>query len=234
MSDAEPAPRVWFTGLCACYGRCRVLHELSAEIPAAVLTSVVGPNGSGKSTLLGVMSGLLHPESGQLVHEGARTPAFVPQRGAVGDALPLTVRQVVEMGRWHERGPWRRLRRQDRAAVDAAMERLGVACLAGRQLGQLSGGQRQRALIAQGLAQQSDLLLLDEPGAGLDVEANERIAVALKEVVADGTTVVQATHDMAAARRGDCCLVLRSGRLLASGVPGDVLTDQTLAALWQS
>jgi zinc/manganese transport system ATP-binding protein len=196
-------------------------------------TALVGPNGSGKSTLLGVLAGVIRPTSGELHHAGNQPPAFVPQRSAVGDALPLTVRQTVEMGRWSERGPWRRLTRQDRATVDQAMDRLGIADLATRQLGELSGGQRQRALIAQGLAQESDLLLLDEPTTGLDPEARERIGVLLTELVADGVTVVHATHDLEAARSADACLLLRDGYLAGQGHPEQLLTASTLAQIWQ-
>jgi zinc/manganese transport system ATP-binding protein len=227
-------PRVRFTELSAGYPGRPVLHELDAEIPALALTALVGPNGSGKSTLLGVLAGVIRPTSGELRHDGDRPPAFVPQRGAVGDALPLTVRQTVEMGRWGERGPWRRLTRQDRAIVDTAMERLGITDLASRQLGELSGGQRQRALIAQGLTQESDLLLLDEPTTGLDPEARERIAALLTELVADGVTVVQATHDLEAARSADTCLLLRDGHLVGQGNPEQLLTASTLARMWES
>jgi zinc/manganese transport system ATP-binding protein len=137
------------------------------------------------------------------------------------------------MGRWGERGLWRRLTRHDRAAVDSAMERLGVAGLADRQLGELSGGQRQRVLIAQGLAQQSDLLLLDEPTTGLDPEARERITVLLADLIADGTTVVQATHDLEAARSADTCLLLDDGRLVGQGPPKEVLTTTALTRIRQ-
>ncbi|MFE7766618.1 zinc ABC transporter ATP-binding protein AztA [Streptomyces sp. NPDC057438] len=226
-------PRVRFTGLSAGYPGCPVLHQLDAEIKALAITALVGPNGSGKSTLLGVMAGVIQPTSGRIHHAGDRTPAFVPQHGAVADALPLTVRQTVEMGRWSDRGPWRRLTRQDQATVDQAMERLGITDLATRQLGELSGGQRQRALIAQGLAQKSDLLLLDEPTTGLDPEARDRIAALLTELVADGVTVVQATHDLEAARSADACLLLRDGRLAGQGNPEQLLTAATLAQIWQ-
>jgi zinc/manganese transport system ATP-binding protein len=225
--------RVRFTELSAGYPGRPVLQQLDAEIPALATTALVGPNGSGKSTLLAVLAGVIQPTSGELHHHGDRPPAFVPQRGAVGDALPLTVRQTVEMGRWGERGPWRRLTRQDRATVDQAMERLGISDLATRQLGELSGGQRQRALIAQGLAQESDLLLLDEPTTGLDPEARERIGALLTELVADGVTVVHATHDLEAARSADACLLLRNGRLAGQGHPGQLLTASTLARIWQ-
>ncbi|GHB56936.1 ABC transporter ATP-binding protein [Streptomyces viridiviolaceus] len=194
---------------------------------------LVGPNGSGKSTLLGVLAGVIRPTSGDLHCTGDLPPAFVPQRGAVGDTLPLTVRQTVEMGRWGKRGPWRRLTRQDHAAVDGALDRLEIRDLASRQLGELSGGQRQRALIAQGLAQESDLLLLDEPTTGLDPEARERIGTLLTALVADGVTVIQATHDLEVARTADTCLLLQDGRLAGQGYPDQVLTTSALARVWQ-
>ncbi|MFD6284779.1 zinc ABC transporter ATP-binding protein AztA [Streptomyces sp. NPDC060205] len=223
-----------FTDLHAGYPGRPVLHQLSAGITKLTMTALVGPNGSGKSTLLGVLAGVIHPTSGELHHAGERHPAFVPQRGAVGDSLPLTVRQTVEMGCWGRRGPWRRLNRRDRTVVDAALDRLGVGDLASRQLGELSGGQRQRTLIAQGLAQESDLLLLDEPTSGLDPEARERIETLLTALVADGVTVVQATHDLEVARRADACLLLQDGRLVGQGHPHEVLTEPALARLWQT
>jgi zinc/manganese transport system ATP-binding protein len=232
-SPLERTVHVRFSGLCAGYPGRPVLHQVSAEITKLATTALVGPNGSGKSTLLGVLAGVIHPTSGELHHGGERPPAFVPQRGAVGDTLPLTVRQTVEMGRWGERGPWRRLTRRDHATVDAALERLDVQDLAPRQLGELSGGQRQRALIAQGLAQESDLLLLDEPTTGLDPEARERIGELLRALVADGVTVVQATHDLEAARAADACLLLQNGRLAGQGHPDEVLTTSALTRLWQ-
>lgn len=197
-------------------------------------TALVGPNGSGKSTLLGVLAGVIKPTSGDLLRTGDRPPAFVPQRGAVGDALPLTVRQTVEMGRWGERGPWRRLTARDHATVDATLDRLSIGDLASRQLGELSGGQRQRTLIAQGLAQQSDLLLLDEPTTGLDPEARDRIGALLRALVADGVTIIQATHDLEVARAADACLLLQDGRLAGQGRPDQVLTTSSLTRIWQT
>ncbi|MEV7289379.1 zinc ABC transporter ATP-binding protein AztA [Streptomyces sp. NPDC093252] len=222
------------TELSAGYDGRPALHQLTTRIAALKSTALVGPNGSGKSTLLGVLAGVIRPTSGTLDRRTAGAAAFVPQRAAAPDALPLTVRRTVEMGRWGERGPWRRLTRRDHALVDEALGRLGIGALAGRQLGTLSGGQRQRALIAQGLAQGSDLLLLDEPTTGLDPEARDRIAALLTEVVADGMTVVQATHDLTAARAADACLLLRAGRLVGQGRPDDVLTTAALAGVWQS
>ncbi|MFJ6912595.1 zinc ABC transporter ATP-binding protein AztA [Streptomyces sp. NPDC101133] len=232
--DTEtPHRHIRITDLDAGYPGRPVIRQLTVDIPALAMTTLVGPNGSGKSTLLGVLAGVITPTSGRLRYAQGRPPAFVPQRGAVGDALPLTARQTVEMGRWGERGLWRRPSRHDREVVDSAMARLGVADLAARQLGELSGGQRQRVLIAQGLAQQSDLLLLDEPTTGLDPESRERITVLLTDLVADGTTVVQATHDLEAARAADACLLLGDGRLVGQGPPEQVLTPTALSRVWQ-
>ncbi|MFE2456676.1 zinc ABC transporter ATP-binding protein AztA [Streptomyces sp. NPDC059402] len=232
--EAEtPHRRVRITDLDAGYPGRPVIRQLTTDIPALAMTTLVGPNGSGKSTLLGVLAGVITPTSGRLRYAQGRPPAFVPQRGAVGDALPLTARQTVEMGRWGERGLWRRPSRHDREVVDSAMARLGVSDLAARQLGELSGGQRQRVLIAQGLAQQSDLLLLDEPTTGLDPESRERITVLLTDLVADGTTVVQATHDLDAARVADACLLLSDGRLVGQGPPEQVLSPAALSRVWQ-
>ncbi len=235
-SPAPPlgrTPHIHFTDLCAGYAGRPVLQQLSARIPRLATTALVGPNGSGKSTLLSVLAGVIRPTSGELRHDGNRPPAFVPQRGAVGDTLPLTVRQTVEMGRWGERGPWRRLTRRDHATVDATLDRLGIGDLASRQLGELSGGQRQRTLIAQGLTQESDLLLLDEPTTGLDPEARTRIGALLTALVADGVTVVHATHDLEVARRADACLLLQDGHLAGQGHPDQVLTTSALARTWQ-
>ncbi|MET8831949.1 zinc ABC transporter ATP-binding protein AztA [Streptomyces sp. NPDC004610] len=231
--EQDATARLTLVELSAGYDRRPVLHQLTTRIAALAMTALVGPNGSGKSTLLGVLAGVIHPTSGTLDRRGAPPPAFVPQRAAVPDALPLTVRETVEMGRWGERGPWRRLTRRDHALVDDALDRLGIGDLAARQLGALSGGQRQRALIAQGLTQGSDLLLLDEPTTGLDPGARDRIAALLAELVADGVTVVQATHDLTAARTADVCLLLRDGRLVGQGRPDEVLTPAALAEVWQ-
>ncbi|GLW98443.1 zinc ABC transporter ATP-binding protein AztA [Microtetraspora sp. NBRC 16547] len=219
-------------GVSAGYSRRTALREITARIPRCRVTAVVGPNGSGKSTLLGVLAGVIRPVSGSVERASTRRPGFVVQRSAVSDSLPITVREAVAMGRWAHRGPWRRLSARDQAVVDDCMARLGVLDLAARQLGALSGGQRQRALVAQGLAQEPDLLLLDEPTTGLDLEARRYVSDVLDDMTACGVTVVHATHDLAAARRADHCLLLDDGRLVAEGSPGQILTSETLGHLW--
>jgi zinc/manganese transport system ATP-binding protein len=214
------------------YGPHLALSSLTAEIPHGRVTAVLGPNGSGKSSLLGAIAGVLPVAAGTITRHGTRRPAYVVQRSAVADTLPITVRDTVAMGRWAHRGPWRRLTGEDRAVVAKCLARLGISDLARRQLGALSGGQRQRALVAQGLAQEPDLLLLDEPAAGLDTAADEQIAEVVAESAARGVTVVLATHDMTAAKRADHCLLLGDGRLHAQGPPGAVLTPTALARTW--
>ncbi|MER7885888.1 zinc ABC transporter ATP-binding protein AztA [Streptomyces fimicarius] len=210
-----------------------VMEQFTAHVPAFTTTAVVGPNGSGKSTLLGVVAGVIRATAGRVEHRTDRRVAYVAQRSAASDVLPMTVRDAVAMGRWERRGLWRRLSRRDRAVVEASMTRLGVDSLAHRQLGELSGGQRQRALVAQGLAQEADLLLLDEPATGLDATAQRLIADVLAEVTQEGVTVVQATHDLEAARAAGHLLLLRDGRLFAEGDPGALLTDDAIAEVWQ-
>ncbi|WP_187350554.1 zinc ABC transporter ATP-binding protein AztA [Glycomyces terrestris] len=205
-------------GVCARHGAVAVLHDLTAAVAAQRITALTGPNGSGKSTLLGVLSGVHRPASGSVRRTHARRPALVVQRSEVPDALPITVRQTVAMGRWAHRGAWGRLSREDRAVVDRCMERLGITALADRRLSTLSGGQRQRALLAQGLAQESDLLLLDEPATGLDADAKAQIADLLAEECARGVTVVHATHEPEDAAGAHHRIALSEGRLLAEVV----------------
>jgi zinc/manganese transport system ATP-binding protein len=205
-------------GVCAGYGTTTALHALDLEVPEHAVTALVGHNGSGKSTLLGVLAGVHSPTHGKVSRAHRHRPALVVQRSAAADTLPVTVRDTVAMGRWAHRGLWRRLTARDRAVVKDSMARLGIAALADRPLGALSGGQRQRALIAQGLAQGSDLLLLDEPDSGLDAEAQAVIAALLPEVAAGGVTVVHATHDPAAALRAQHRLDLANGRVVEQDV----------------
>lgn len=211
------------TGLVAGYAGRPVLREVTATLPGGRVSALLGPNGSGKSTLLAVLAGILEPTSGSIRRPGRRRPALVVQQQAVPATLPITVRETVAMGRWAHRGLWRRLTPADRAVVAECLARMDIADLAGRRLDTLSGGQRQRVLLARALAQESDLLLLDEPGTGLDSAAREAIGAAIREAAATGITVVHATHDYADAREADHCVLLRGGRLVTQGEPAAVL-----------
>ncbi|MDY0890345.1 zinc ABC transporter ATP-binding protein AztA [Frigoribacterium sp. CFBP9039] len=213
--SAPPPSPLAVRGLTAAHDDRRVaLHAVDLELPRAAVTALVGHNGSGKSTLLAVLAGTHLPTSGSVDLPGVSSIAWVVQRSAAPDRLPVTVRDVVGMGRWRSLGAWRRPTRTDRALVDGALERLGLGPLAARPFGELSGGQRQRTLLAQALAQQADLVLLDEPEAGLDADAQGIVAEVVAAEVARGATVVHATHHESSAGRADRVVHLRDGRVM--------------------
>lgn len=191
------------------------LDRVTVDFPAGSVTALVGANGSGKSTLLGILAGTLRPTRGHVTGL-PRTVVLVPQHSAAPELFPVTVRNTVAMGRWRDRGLLRPLTRRDHAIVDRAMERTGVTDLSRRTLADLSGGQRQRTLIAQELAQQAPLLLLDEPLSAVDAATAELITRAVTEEADAGTTVVIATHDQDQAAGADRVLTLDRGRLLTT------------------
>ncbi len=200
-------------------------------IPRGTVTAVIGPNGSGKSTLLNAIAGLLEPVSGTLdvpaAEAGSSRIAYVLQTTKVNEALPITVREVVGMGRYPGLGYYRRLAASDREAVVAAMERTGITGLANKHLHELSGGQRQRVFVAQGLVQEHDLLLLDEPLTGIDLPTAQAIDEVIHDERTRGCTVVLTTHDLSEAMVADH-VVLLSGRVIAAGSPNEVLTTENL------
>jgi ABC-type Mn2+/Zn2+ transport system ATPase subunit len=157
--------------------------------------------------------------------------AYVLQATTTGEHLPVTAREVVAMGRYAERGAFRRLTAEDRRLVDEALDRLDLRPLARRHLHELSGGQRQRVFVAQGLVQQADVLLLDEPLAGLDLASQQQILAVIAEERDRGRTVVTSTHDLSEAAGADNLLLL-AGRLVAAGPPDQVLTAEHLAAAY--
>jgi iron complex transport system ATP-binding protein len=207
------------------YGRFVAVQSSSFAIPASQTTALIGPNGSGKSTLLNLIAGLIGTASGSItLHAvGGRDPrvSYVMQSTKVNDALPITVREVVTMGRYGQAGGYRRLRRDDLIAVNEAMARMGILDLSDRHLAELSSGQRQRVLVAQGLAQDHDLLLLDEPLTGLDITSAQAIDDVIHDEQTRGCTIVMTTHDLAEAQVADHVLLL-SGRVVASG-PSDAV-----------
>ena len=233
MRLTDPAVRA--TDLVLGYGNRTALDSSSFAIPRARTTAIIGPNGSGKSTLLNAIAGLIEPVAGHpevLSGSGDRRRiAYVLQATKVNEALPVTVSEVVTMGRYATTGIHRQLGAEDRGAVREAMERTGVVELARRHLQELSGGQRQRVFVAQGLAQDHDLLLLDEPLAGMDIAAAQAVDRVIHDETARGCTVVVTTHDLSEAQIADHVLLL-AGRVVASGPPQEVLTADNLAAAY--
>jgi len=188
------------------YGSRPVLRHVSLAVYAGEFLGIVGPNGSGKSTLLKALLGLLSPLSGRVQWGEAagatdKTSAsrlqygYVPQRDTVDPLFPLSVRQIVSMGRYGRVGLFRRLRKQDWEAVDQALARVGIQDLAHRGYGQLSGGQRQRTLIARALVAEPDLLVLDEPTNGMDLASEHALLELVHQLhEANDLTVLMVTH----------------------------------------
>jgi iron complex transport system ATP-binding protein len=215
------------------------LRGVSAEVRAGQHWVLLGPNGSGKSTFLRCTLGRLVPTRGRVEvlgrprgewrpRELARRVAVVAQEEAL--AFPLTVREVVAMGRYPHLGPWRRPGPADREAVDDALARCDLLALAHRTVDALSGGERQRVRIARALAQRPEVLVLDEPTTHLDVRHGMEILELVRRLArADGLTVVTVTHDLnLAARHADRVALLADGTLVTDGPPTEVLTPERL------
>jgi len=215
MSAAGPSSALEVRRLTVSYGSRPALWDVDASFPRGALSAIVGPNGAGKSTLLKAAVGLLPVDAGQALIEGQPASAaldrvsYVPQRDAVDWDFPITVREVVEMGRYRSAGWVRRLRPPDREIVGECLERVGMATFAGRQIGRLSGGQRQRVFIARALAQRAPVMLLDEPFAGVDARSESALLDLLRELCEQGGSIVVVHHDIGIVRaRFDWALLL--------------------------
>jgi len=178
------------------------LHGVTLQVARGARDALVGANGSGKSTLLKAIVRLVPWQSGSISLQGEGLDAnraglaYLPQIGELDWRFPIEVRRLILTGRYVHLGWLRRPRPRDRALVDAALERLGLQSVAGRQIGQISGGQRQRALLARALVQEADTLLLDEPFNAVDAESRDIVLEVLDDLRAQGKTVVLATHDL--------------------------------------
>ena len=215
MSAEARHPALAVRRMTVSYGSRPALWDVDATFPEGALSAIVGPNGAGKSTLLKAAVGLVPSDAGQALIAGrpARAAldrvAYVPQRDAIDWDFPIRVREVVEMGRYRATGWLRRVPRADREIVDAGLERVGMAPFAERQIGALSGGQRQRVFIARALAQRAPLMLLDEPFAGVDARTEASLLGLLRELAAEGSSIVVVHHDIAKVRaRFDWALLL--------------------------
>lgn len=219
-----PAHPVTLTDVTFAYSRNTVLDNFSATFPNGAVTAVVGSNGSGKSTVLNLIAGVLQPLSGRVHLGGAQEVALAPQYSQISDTFPITVAEAVAMGRWRRLGLMRRPSAEDRRIVDRWITALDLDDLRRRRLGELSGGQRQRTLVAQALAQQAPVLVLDEPTTGMDVTSTGRVMTELAQVARQGCTVVMATHDVGLTRSCDNCLHLERGAVVATDHPDRIPT----------
>jgi len=217
------------------YGDTLALENISLDVPRGSLVAVVGPNGAGKSTLLKLIAGVLKPRRGEISvlggapGEHAHHVAYVPQAEMVDWAFPVTVSQVVMMGRYPLLGPWRRPGRDDAAAIERALERMGMANLRDRQIGALSGGQRRRVFLARAMAADAQLFLLDEPVTAIDPVTQDDIMDVLGEEAAAGRTVIASTHDLACAAECFQRVVAVNRTIVADGPSSIALDAEVLA-----
>ncbi|APF35860.1 ABC transporter [Microbacterium arborescens] len=225
------------SGVSVRYRDIVALDDVDLTVTPGRVTALIGMNGSGKSTLFKSITGLVRPASGRVSIAG-QTPAAARRRGLIGYVpqsedvdwtFPVSVRDVVMMGRYGRLGPTRRPRPDDHRAVDAALERVELSELADRQIGRLSGGQRKRAFVARGIAQDAGILLLDEPFAGVDKKSEATIVRLLRELAADGRTVLVSTHDLHAlpSLADEAVLLLR--RVVFQGAVDEALRPELLA-----
>ena len=236
--DHDPqAPSLQVEGLSVRFNGTDVLRDVSFALGAGQRLAVVGPNGAGKTTLFRVLAGLLRPAAGHVRifghgPGGDTCIAYVPQRSTLDLTFPVTAAEVVMMGRIREIGMLRWPGRADWRAVYQALERVGLTESAGRRIGELSGGQQQRVFLAQALAQEAELILLDEPFTGLDFPSVESLFQILDELQASGVTEIISTHDLNLASERFAQVLLVNRRLVAAGAPSQVLTQVNLVAAY--
>ncbi|RME99054.1 MAG: metal ABC transporter ATP-binding protein [Chloroflexi bacterium] len=209
------------------------LSNISFHLHPGEQVAIIGPNGAGKSTLFNVISGVLPPTRGQVNIYGSGPGrhiciAYVPQRSQVDWKFPVNVADVVMMGRVSKLGLFKWPKRQDWALVNEALELVGMAHLSQRQIGELSGGQQQRVFIARALAQEAELILMDEPLTGLDVKSQEDIFTIIGSLRERNVTILVATHDLNLAAERFDRLMLLNQRIIGFGHAADVFTPELL------
>ncbi len=216
------------------YRRVLALENISLATSCGNRVALIGPNGAGKSTLLKAIAGLVPREKGSILWRGttvkkwSREFAYLPQREDVDWSFPITVRGLVEMGRYPQTGWWRKFSSTDSLAVDKALESLALLDLQDRQIRELSGGQQQRAFLARSLAQEAHVLLLDEPFTGLDRNASQLLGELLNKLAHEGRLIIASHHDLnSVPRLFDEVLVLAT-RSVAFGPVAEVLTEELI------
>lgn len=209
------------------------LDSVSFRVERGDQVAIIGPNGAGKSTLIKALLGLLRPSAGSIDMGAARERiGYVAQHEAVDWNFPVSVRDVVMMGCARRIGWFKPPKREHQRVVDQALDRVGMAHLGQRQIGELSGGQRRRAFIARALAQDAELLILDEPFSGVDSGAQADLMGVLDRLNADGLTILLSTHDLDLTFARFPKVMALKRALIAYGAPRDVLTTDTLSQLY--
>ena len=236
----EPSPEndavipLAIRGMTVAYGGKPVVYDVDFVPPAGRMAAIIGPNGAGKSSLLKAALGIVPSVSGRVsifgkpLSEARARVAYVPQRAGVDWDFPATVLDVVVMGLYRQIGLLRFAGRREKAQALACLEQVGMAGFSGRQIGQLSGGQQQRVFLARALAQGADLLVLDEPFAGVDAATERAIVQVLRSLKAAGRTIVCVHHDLATVAEYFDHVLLMNVRKVAEGSVAEAFTPETL------
>ena len=216
---------------CLAFGTLEVLHQVNLTVRREAVTAVVGPNGSGKTSLLRMLAGFCPPSVGTICWHEVERVAMAEQADEKAAWMPLRVWDVLVMGRYGHSGLVGRFRKRDKEIVAEAAERMDVSRLLNRQMGQLSVGQRRRVRLALCLAQEADMLLLDEPEGGLDIASNQRIFAEMEREKQRGAAVVFATHKLEEAANSDYAVLLNKG-VVAQGPAAEVLRRDQLSRVF--
>ncbi len=222
------------------YSAMPVLENVNLHLHRGQFAALVGPSGAGKTTLLKLILGTLQPTHGDIYTHGevlrnGHSPriGYVPQLETVDWNFPVTVEQAVWMGQIGNKNPWPWMNAKERKQVQATLERLGIAALAQRHIRNLSGGQQQRVFLARALISKPDLLVLDEPTVGLDIQTAEMILVLLAELNRQGLTLLMTTHDLNAAAAHLPWVICLNQKVVAQGAPEEIFTEAILSETYR-
>lgn len=233
MTNSAPSP-LSVSDLTVAYHRKPVVWDIGFDIPQGSLVGIVGPNGAGKSTLLKAVMDLIPRASGRIEvfglpwKQARHRVGYVPQRESVDWDFPVDALDVVTMGLYRELGWFRPVRRRHRDRAMEALDRVGIADLAGRQISQLSGGQQQRTFLARALVQDADLYLMDEPFAAVDASTERAIVEILRELQRAGRTAAVIHHDLQTVPEYFDYVVLLNMRIVAHGPVAEAFTTENL------
>ena len=235
-----PTHHLEIKDLTVAYHRVPAVHHVSLDLRCGHCIALLGPNGAGKTTFFKALVGLVSKETGEIVFGGhgkvgADTDiAYLPQRSVIDWDFPITVRGMVEMGRYMRIGKWGRFGKADADAVDLALRTMDLADLATRQISALSGGQQQRAFLARSLAQEAHVFLLDEPFTGLDKPAQDLLARAIRKLVAAGNLVIASHHDLKSVPELFDQVIFLNGELIAFGDTGEAFNEENIARTYRT
>jgi ABC-type Mn2+/Zn2+ transport system ATPase subunit len=226
--------------LTVAYHRVPAVHHVSLDLHCGHCIALLGPNGAGKTTFFKALVGLVPKETGEVIFGGHgkvgadRDIAYLPQRSVIDWDFPITVRGMVEMGRYMRIGNWSHFGNAEAAAVDLALHTMELADLAERQISELSGGQQQRAFLARSLAQEAHVFLLDEPFTGLDKTAQDLLGQAIRKLAAAGNLIIAAHHDLKSVPELFDQVIFLNGELIAFGDAREVFSEENIARTYRT